>query len=58
MPGTASPWELWARSRSSIARARMYALERKQFKGNPLAKYQLVQKKLADAATDAAYGVP
>lgn len=40
-----------------ISRARTYALERKQFKGNPLAKYQLVQKKLADAATDAAYGV-
>ncbi|KAI0122698.1 putative glutaryl-CoA dehydrogenase [Daldinia grandis] len=40
-----------------IARAREYALERKQFKGNPIAKYQLVQKKLADAATDAAYGV-
>jgi len=40
----------------SLARARTYALERKQFKGNPLAKYQLVQKKLADAATDAAYG--
>ena len=39
-----------------IDRARTYALERKQFKGNPLAKYQLVQKKLADAATDAAYG--
>jgi glutaryl-CoA dehydrogenase len=40
----------------SLLRARTYALERKQFKGNPLAKYQLVQKKLADAATDAAYG--
>ncbi|RDA82695.1 hypothetical protein CP532_3923 [Ophiocordyceps camponoti-leonardi (nom. inval.)] len=39
-----------------IARARTYALERKQFRGNPLARYQLVQKKLADAATDAAYG--
>lgn len=39
-----------------IARTREYALERKQFKGNPLAKYQLVQKKLADALTDAAYG--
>jgi len=39
-----------------ITRARTYALERKQFKGNPLAKYQLVQKKLADANTDAAYG--
>lgn len=39
-----------------ISRARTYALERKQFKGNPLAKYQLIQKKLADAATDATYG--
>ncbi|KAJ4320475.1 hypothetical protein N0V84_005867 [Fusarium piperis] len=39
-----------------IARARTYSLERKQFKGNPLAKYQLIQKKLADASTDAAYG--
>lgn len=39
-----------------IARARTYALERKQFKGNPLAKYQLVQKKLADAVTDCAFG--
>ncbi|KAF2711469.1 glutaryl-CoA dehydrogenase mitochondrial precursor [Pleomassaria siparia CBS 279.74] len=40
-----------------IARTREYALERKQFKGNPIAKYQLVQKKLADATTDAAYGI-
>lgn len=40
-----------------ISRAREYALERKQFKGNPIAKYQLVQKKLADASTDAAYGI-
>ncbi|KAI1397956.1 acyl-CoA dehydrogenase NM domain-like protein [Hypoxylon fuscum] len=40
-----------------LARARTYALERKQFKGNSIAKYQLVQKKLADAATDATYGV-
>ncbi|MBE3041457.1 hypothetical protein IMZ48_02520 [Candidatus Bathyarchaeota archaeon] len=39
-----------------ISRARTYALERKQFKGNPLAKYQLIQKKLADAVTDAGYG--
>ncbi|KAK7988366.1 acyl-CoA dehydrogenase NM domain-like protein [Apiospora arundinis] len=39
-----------------IARARTYALERRQFRDNPIAKYQLVQKKLADAATDAAYG--
>ncbi|KAI1843456.1 hypothetical protein JX266_010282 [Neoarthrinium moseri] len=39
-----------------IERARTYALERKQFKNNPIAKYQLVQKKLADAVTDAAFG--
>ncbi|TLS22826.1 uncharacterized protein PpBr36_06160 [Pyricularia pennisetigena] len=38
-----------------IAATREYALERKQF-GRPLASFQLVQKKLADAATDAAYG--
>jgi glutaryl-CoA dehydrogenase len=40
-----------------IDRARTYALERKQFKGNPIAKYQLIQVKLADAVTDAAYGI-
>ncbi|KAI9685718.1 MAG: hypothetical protein M1822_004278 [Bathelium mastoideum] len=40
-----------------IARAREYALERRQFKNNPIAKYQLVQKKLSDATTDAAYGI-
>lgn len=40
-----------------IDRARKYALERKQFKENQLAKYQLVQKKLADALTDAAFGL-
>ncbi|KAH8174989.1 acyl-CoA dehydrogenase, middle domain-containing protein [Sarocladium implicatum] len=39
-----------------ISRTRTYALERRQFKNNPIARYQLVQKKLADAATDAAYG--
>ncbi|KIW50669.1 hypothetical protein PV05_09458 [Exophiala xenobiotica] len=39
-----------------IERARTYSLERKQF-NNPLAKFQLVQKKLADAATDASYGM-
>lgn len=39
-----------------LDRARTYSLERKQFKGNPLARYQLIQKKLADAATDIAYG--
>lgn len=40
----------------ALSRARDYALDRKQFKGNPLAKYQLIQKKLADASTDAAFG--
>merc|ERR1712000_192994 len=40
----------------ALARTRTYALDRKQFKNNPIAKYQLVQKKLADAATDVAYG--
>lgn len=39
-----------------IDRARTYALDRKQF-NNPIAKYQLVQKKLSDTLTDAAYGV-
>ncbi|KAF4126117.1 glutaryl-CoA dehydrogenase [Geosmithia morbida] len=39
-----------------LSRARAYALERRQFKGNPLARYQLIQRKLADAATDVAYG--
>ncbi|KAF2834994.1 glutaryl-CoA dehydrogenase-like protein [Patellaria atrata CBS 101060] len=50
-------WGVVGALEDCIARAREYALERKQFKGNPLAKYQLVQKKLADAATDAAYGI-
>ena len=40
-----------------IDRARTYSLERRQFKNNPIAKYQLVQKKLSDATTDAAYGI-
>ncbi|KAK9387786.1 hypothetical protein V1515DRAFT_579717 [Lipomyces mesembrius] len=34
-----------------------YALDRKQFKSNPLAKSQLIQKKLADALTDISYGL-
>lgn len=40
----------------SIDRARTYSLERKQFKNQPLARFQLIQKKLADASTDAAFG--
>ncbi|KAK9368938.1 acyl-CoA dehydrogenase/oxidase [Lipomyces kononenkoae] len=40
----------------ALALARQYALDRKQF-NNPLAKYQLIQKKLADAVTDISYGL-
>ncbi|PBP26137.1 acyl-CoA dehydrogenase NM domain-like protein [Diplocarpon rosae] len=49
-------WGTMGALEDCISRARTYALERKQFKGNPIAKYQLVQTKLADATTDAAYG--
>ncbi|KAE8446744.1 hypothetical protein EG329_011649 [Mollisiaceae sp. DMI_Dod_QoI] len=49
-------WGTMGALEDCIDRARTYALERKQFKGNPIAKYQLVQKKLADATTDSAYG--
>ncbi|KIW20432.1 hypothetical protein PV08_01007 [Exophiala spinifera] len=50
-------WGTMGALEDCLARAREYALERKQFKNNPIAKYQLVQKKLADAATDVAYGL-
>ncbi|CAK3904170.1 Glutaryl- dehydrogenase, mitochondrial [Lecanosticta acicola] len=50
-------WGVMGALEDCISRAREYALERKQFKGNPIAKYQLVQKKLADTTTDAAYGI-
>lgn len=50
-------WGVMGALEDCIARAKSYALERRQFKNNPIAKYQLVQKKLADAVTDAAYGV-
>jgi glutaryl-CoA dehydrogenase len=50
-------WGTMGALEDCIDRARTYALERKQFKGNPLAKYQLVQHKLANAVTDAAYGI-
>lgn len=39
-----------------ITRARDYALERKQF-NRPLASFQLVQKKLVDAHTEATLGL-
>ncbi|KAK5446257.1 hypothetical protein LTS15_009953 [Exophiala xenobiotica] len=50
-------WGTMGALEDCITRAREYALERKQFKNNPIAKYQLVQKKLADATTDVAYGL-
>lgn len=50
-------WGTMGALEDCISRARTYALERRQFKNNPIAKYQLVQKKLSDAVTDAAYGV-
>ncbi|CAD6504925.1 BgTH12-00424 [Blumeria graminis f. sp. triticale] len=49
-------WGTMGALEDCIERARSYALARKQFKQNPIAKYQLVQKKLADAVTDAAFG--
>ncbi|MCJ1371303.1 hypothetical protein MMC20_002518 [Loxospora ochrophaea] len=50
-------WGTMGALEDCISRARTYALERKQFKNNPIAKYQLVQKKLSDATTDACYGI-
>ena len=50
-------WGTMGALEDCIAKSREYALERKQFKNNPIAKYQLVQKKLSDATTDAAYGI-
>lgn len=50
-------WGTMGALEDCIDRARTYALERRQFKHNPIAKYQLVQKKLSDAVTDAAYGI-
>jgi glutaryl-CoA dehydrogenase len=44
-------WGTMGALEDCITRTREYALDRKQFKGNPIAKYQLVQKKLADATT-------
>lgn len=49
-------WGVVGALEDCLDRARTYALERKQF-NNPLAKYQLIQKKLADASTDAAFGL-
>jgi glutaryl-CoA dehydrogenase len=44
-------WGVMGAAEYCVAQARSYALERKQF-GVPLAKFQLVQKKLADAVSE------
>ncbi|TCD64027.1 hypothetical protein EIP91_004661 [Steccherinum ochraceum] len=49
-------WGAMGALEDSIARTREYALERHQF-GRPLAGFQLVQKKLADAQTEVALGL-
>ncbi|KAK9460436.1 acyl-CoA dehydrogenase/oxidase [Lipomyces oligophaga] len=50
-------WGTMGALEGALMLARNYSIERTQFKGNPLAKYQLIQKKLADALTDIAYGL-
>ncbi len=49
-------WGVMGALEDCIARAREYTMERKQFT-KPLASYQLVQKKLADASTEATLGL-
>lgn len=49
-------WGVVGAMEESIRLARQYSLDRKQF-GRPLASNQLIQKKLADAMTDAAYAI-
>ena len=50
-------WGVIGALEDALERTRTYALERRQFKNNPIAKYQLVQKKMTDASTDIAYGL-
>ncbi|KAH8075995.1 acyl-CoA dehydrogenase NM domain-like protein [Cristinia sonorae] len=49
-------WGAMGALEDCISRTREYALERRQF-GRPLASFQLVQKKLADAHTEVALGL-
>ena len=49
-------WGAMGALEDCVHRAREYALERRQF-GRPLASFQLVQKKLVDAQTEAALGL-
>jgi glutaryl-CoA dehydrogenase len=50
-------WGTMGALEEALRLAREYSLDRKQFKGNPLAKYQLIQMKLANALTDINYGL-
>ena len=49
-------WGVMGALEACLAQARQYALERHQF-DRPLASFQLVQKKLADAHTEIALGL-
>ncbi|KAK9717182.1 hypothetical protein K7432_006400 [Basidiobolus ranarum] len=49
-------WGALGAAQSCLNQARDYTLERKQF-GVPLARFQLIQKKLADANTEIAIGL-
>ncbi|KAG8818005.1 hypothetical protein FRC17_011003 [Serendipita sp. 399] len=49
-------WGVMGALEDCLERARTYALERKQFK-KPIASFQLIQKKLADAHTEIALGL-
>ncbi|KAI0733768.1 acyl-CoA dehydrogenase domain-containing protein [Fomitopsis betulina] len=49
-------WGVMGALEDSVNRTREYALERKQF-SRPLASFQLVQKKLVDAQTEAVLGL-
>jgi glutaryl-CoA dehydrogenase len=49
-------WGVMGALEDCLERARLYALERHQFK-KPLASFQLVQKKLADAHSEIALGL-
>ena len=49
-------WGALGAAEFCLEAARQYTLDRKQF-GNPLAKTQLIQKKLADMSTEIAIGL-
>lgn len=50
-------WGTMGALEEALRLAREYSLDRKQFKGNPLAKYQTIQMKLANALCDINYGL-